>query len=162
MQNQPNYQQYPPAYQQYQAPGSSSGGTSALAIVALIISVIAIILAVVLNLSAFSKSGGGGGVVFEVGEFSVEKTESDFTYSTWIYYEGDGVVTTEDVENNYLVVMKITLLSGGSDTAPEEQFYLVEVIDGEGDFTTYDSGYENYISKPHYDFTIVGYIPLEQ
>ncbi len=160
MQGPANNQQYPPVYPPY-PPQGRGGGTATLAIVGFIISIIAIVLTVVLNFDAFVKPKGGEGPGFTISNFSIEKTESDFTYSTWIYYTGSGTITTEDDEQDYLVVMRVTLISGGSGTARDIGYYTIVVSDGVGEFTTYDSGYENYISRPNYDFEIVGYVLLD-
>jgi hypothetical protein len=160
MQTPPSFQQYPPGYPQY-PPQGRGGGTATLAIVGFIISIIAIVLTVVLNFDAFVKPKGGEDPGFIISDFSIEKTESDFSYSTWIYYTGSGTITTEDEEHDYLVIMRVTLISGGSGTNREESYYTVTVVDGVGEFSTYDSGYENYITRPNYDFEIVGYVLLE-
>mgnify|MGYP000887658758 CR=1 FL=1 len=157
MQTPPNYQQqYPAAYQPYQ-PQKTGGGTSVLAIIALIIAVLALVLTVVLNLLG---TGGGVNPRFEVEDFNVTKTESDYTYSTYVYYDGEGTVTTSDTKNSYIVVVKCTLVSGGGDYSEEETTRVIQVVDGEGTFYTYDSGYEGSITKPKYEFEIVGYVKL--
>jgi hypothetical protein len=157
MQTPPNYQQqYPAAYQPYQ-PQKTGGGSSVLAIIALIIAILALALTVVLNLLG---TGGGVNPKFEVEDFDITKTESDYTYSTYVYFDGEGTVTTSDTKNSYIVVLKCTLTSGGGDYSEEEFTRLIQVVDGEGTFYTYDSGYEGSITKPKYDFEVVGYVKL--
>jgi hypothetical protein len=87
---------------------------------------------------------------------------TDYSYSSWVYYDGSGTVTSNDPSHDYLVVLKSTLLYGGSINSPYESYYLVEVVNGEGQIYTYDSGYDTEVTKPSYDFTVIGYVPLSK
>jgi hypothetical protein len=158
MQTPPNYQPYQQPYQPYQAPKSSGSGASTLAIVALVVSVVALILSLVLNLVPLGKKDSAP--TFDVEGFSIDKNESEYTTS-YIYYDGEGDVVTDDRENAYIVVLKVIRTSGGSEYSDEETYRILQIVDGKGTFYTYDSGYDYEVSKPTYRFEIVGSVKLD-
>lgn len=97
---------------------------------------------------------------FDISDFTLESDE--YEYLEEVYYEGKGIITTRDKSGIYIVALKSTLLSGGDQesTDDKEQIEIVLVEGGKGKFSTYDSGKEEKISKPEYDFKIVGYQKL--
>jgi hypothetical protein len=157
----PNYQPYPPAYQPYPAQKPRGGG-SALAIIAFILALIALVLSVVLNLDAFKKAPAAATPSFTVSDYTISTSSSDYTYSTYVYYDGTGSLTTSDTENDYIVVLKANRLYGGSTLGNSEYNIIVEVINGTGNFYTYDSGYDTEVTMPNYDFTVVGWVKLDK
>jgi hypothetical protein len=162
MQVPPNYQQYPQSYPPYQEPKKTSSVGTILGIIALVIAVAALVLTLVLNRSAFAKKSSTEAPTFNVENFSIDKTESDYSYSTYYYYDGTGDVVTDDRDNSYIVVLKCTRVSGGSDNGDDVSYRILQVVDGKGTFYTYDSGYSGSVSKPTYRFDIIGYTLLDE
>lgn len=98
---------------------------------------------------------------FEVDDFTITAETTNYTsIENTTRYTGEGVITTSDKKNTYLVVLRVKLKSGGSDYSQPEYCTVVIVDKGKGEFVTYDSGDEGKITKPQYKFEIVGSIKL--
>ena len=114
-----------------------------------------IVIAIIIALNLFLKPK------FTVEDFSISKETTNYTtIDNTTYYTGEGKVVCNDKKNNYLVLVKANLISGG-DKDDNEYKNMVIVTKGEGTITTYDSGNENEIKKPKYEFEILGYIKLK-
>lgn len=99
---------------------------------------------------------------FEISDFSIDKdTTSYTTIENTTTYTGKGIVTTQDKNNIYLVVIKQELKSGGSDTTKKVEYNTVLVSNGKGEFITYDYGTAKEVKKPDYEFEIIGYIKFK-
>lgn len=102
----------------------------------------------------------GSGIVnnnfFNIESFDMETEHTDYTYSdNYDTYSGTGVVTCLDKNTNYYVLIETI------DTANDITDYTSTiVINGEGEFSTYDSTLIEDIEKPEYDFNIIGFIPF--
>jgi len=96
---------------------------------------------------------------FEVTNFSIESKTTEYTSITnSTTYTGTGLITTQDKKGTYAVAVKIVLKSGGSEDSEKEHCTMVMVNNGKGEFGTYDYGNVGSISKPEYDFEILGYV----
>lgn len=96
---------------------------------------------------------------FEITDFTMTSETSDYTYTTnYTHYDGKGLITTPNKNETYLVALKIKLKSGGSEESKAERCMMVIVNNGKGEFATYDSGDVGKITKPQYDFEILGYV----
>jgi hypothetical protein len=105
-------------------------------------------------------------VKFEVKNFELKREENKSRFSTIESYLGKGTVIATGDQNNikkpYLVLLKITRVSGGSetDTNKEWRTYIL-VDDGLGEFSTYDNSSEKKkFEKLEYKIEIIGYIPF--
>ncbi len=160
MQTPPDYQQYQPTFQPYPPPPKNRDNNSILAIIALIVAGLALILGIISSIGAFSNKSAKSSVSFSVEDFDQEKIEYEYLEET--AYTGEGRIYTDDDDNMYLVVLKLTITSGGGSYSEDTSYQLVQVVDGEGEFTTYDYGDTGDYSEPKYKFDIVGYVKLEQ
>ncbi len=99
---------------------------------------------------------------FEISDFSINKDTTNYTsIENTTTYTGKGIITTQDKNNTYLVVIKQELKSGGSDTTKKIEYNTVLVSDGKGEFITYDCGTAKEIKKPNYDFEIISYLKFK-
>ena len=95
---------------------------------------------------------------FEITNFSMSSDTTDFTYTdNSTTYRGKGLITTQRKSGTYLVALKVNLKSGGAENSTS-YCTMVMVDEGKGEFTTYDSGKEGKITKPEYEFEILGYV----
>lgn len=95
---------------------------------------------------------------FEIVNFSITSETTEYTYvDNSIEYNGKGLITTQEKKGTYLVAIKVILKSGGNENS-ETYCTKVLVNEGKGEFSTYDYGEEGKITKPEYDFEILGYI----
>lgn len=95
---------------------------------------------------------------FEIANFSIASETTEYTYvDNSIEYNGKGLITTQEKKGTYLVAIKVILKSGGNE---DSETYCITVLvnEGKGEFRTYDYGDEGKITKPEYDFEILGYI----
>lgn len=93
---------------------------------------------------------------FEVTDYSITTDTTDYTsIQNTTSFDGRGIITTNDKKGIYLVALKEKLISGGMDTK-SEYVTLVVVSNGKGEFSTYDYGNVGEITKPQYEFEIVG------
>ena len=99
---------------------------------------------------------------FEVANFSTTSDITEYDYiDDYITYEGEGVIIETTVTGaDYLVVLKQTLVSGGGTYTESNTYKLISVIDGTGDFSTYDSGTVIEMDEPVYQFEILGFITI--
>lgn len=101
-------------------------------------------------------------VKFEVANFSMTSETTNYTNITnYTTYEGSGLITTTEKKGTYLVVLKKILKSGGDEDSEQESYATVMIANGKGEFATYDSGDVDKITKPQYDFEILGYIKFK-
>lgn len=99
---------------------------------------------------------------FEVSNFELEKDTTNYTtIENTTSYEGKGTIKTQDKKNNYLVVVKQELKSGGTNTSEKIEYFDVLVSKGEGEFLTYEYGSVNEIKKPEYDFEVIAYLKFK-
>ena len=114
---------------------------------------IIIILIIIALFSIFKK------VKFEVANFTIKSETTDFTYTeNSTTYTGTGLIITQEKKGTYLVALKIILKSGGTEDSEKERYTTVMVNNGKGEFGTYEYGDENKVSKPEYEFEILGYV----
>lgn len=100
---------------------------------------------------------------FEITDFSITKDITEYTYTdNYVTYDGKGIITTNS-KGVYMVVLNQKLVSGGNENSDNKDEYktTVLVVDGKGEFGTYDYGDESEIKKPKYEFEILGYIKLK-
>ncbi len=76
-------------------------------------------------------------------------------------YSGTAIISC-DLPDASIVILKTTLLSGGSAYTEEVSYSLVIVHDGIGRYPTYDWGETGKIEKPEYKFEVVGYLLTEK
>lgn len=114
---------------------------------------ILLILVIIVLFFTFKK------VKFEVANFTIESETTEYTYTeNSTSYTGKGLIITQEKKGTYLVALKITLKSGGDEDSEKEYYTTVMVNDGKGEFGTYEYGDEDKITKPEYEFKILGYI----
>lgn len=114
------------------------------------VGIIAIIITVVIMLLSKPK--------FEIANFSITSDTTDYTYTNnSTVYNGKGLIITQKKSGTYLVALKVNLKSGGTEDS-ESYCTMVMVNEGKGEFTTYDYGEEGKITKPEYEFEILGYV----
>ncbi len=76
-------------------------------------------------------------------------------------YSGTAIISC-DLPDASIVILKTTLLSGGSAYTEEVSYSLVIVQDGIGRYPTYDWGETGKIEKPEYQFEVIGYVQMER
>lgn len=119
--------------------------------------ILAIIIIILLNFISKPK--------FEITDFSITRDVTEYTYTeNSVYYDGKGIITTKDKKGVYLVILNVKRVSGGREELDNENEYntTVLVVDGKGNFATYDYGSENEVKKPKYEFEILGYIKVNK
>lgn len=95
---------------------------------------------------------------FELTDFSITSDTTKYTsIANTTTYKGKGIITSNS-KGTYLVAVKVTLESGGSDTSDSEYVTMVTMNNGKGELLTYDSGEEGKIKKPKYSFDILGHV----
>ena len=111
--------------------------------------IISVFISVLISISIVAWSNSGVGLKdFKVESFSID-SEKD-SYSTT--YEGKGIISCTDKENNYIV-----LIERNNKTDKEIDYIYIVVHEGEGELITYDSSYSGTTEKPEYEFNIIGY-----
>ena len=119
----------------------------------IILGVALLILIIIALFSIFKKAK------FEVANFTIESETTDFTYTeNSTSYTGTGLIITQEKKGTYLVALKIILKSGGDEDSEKEYYTTVMVNNGKGEFGTYEYGDEDKITKPEYEFEILGYV----
>lgn len=94
---------------------------------------------------------------FDIMDYSITSDTTDYTgIQNTTTYKGKGFVTTSDKKGVYIVALKQTLISGGGEDTEKESVGIVIVGDGKGEFSTYDYGDVGDITKPNYEFEIIG------
>lgn len=94
---------------------------------------------------------------FEITDFKISSDTTEYTsIANSTTYKGNGILTTSDKKGVYIVVLKQTLKSGGSEDSKKEDVDIVLVSNGKGEFSTYDYGDEKKIEKPNYEFEVIG------
>ena len=115
--------------------------------------VIAILLFILTNSSGLVNNN-----FFKIESFNMDTEKTDYTYSDNYYtYTGTGVITCLDKNTNYFVL--IEKIDNANDT---EDYTTTIVMNGKGEFGTYDSTYSDNIEKPEYEFKVIGFIPFEE
>lgn len=101
---------------------------------------------------------------FSVSSFEIDSSISEYDYiDDYITYEGFGIVIEETGSAaNYLVIIRQTLLSGGSEWAEALTYKTLTVIGGVGEFSTYDSGLVTEIDEPRYAFEVIGFLEITE
>jgi hypothetical protein len=160
MQTPPNYQQYQPNYQPYPTPQKPKDNNSILAIIAMAVAGVALILGIITCIATFSKKTADTAITFDVENFTQDRT--DYDYINLTSYSGKGDVYTDDRDNVYIVVLKVMITSGGGSDSEDVTYQMVQVSNGKGKFSTYDSGDTSNYSEPNYKFEVIGYVKLDQ
>lgn len=94
---------------------------------------------------------------FKIDSFNMETESTNYTYSdNYITYSGTGVITCTDVTHNYYVLLQQADRANGT---IEQNIALV--VNGTGEFTTYNTSLSGSNQKPDYEFRILGFIPFE-
>jgi hypothetical protein len=98
----------------------------------------------------------------EIPSFTVAsfRISIDYEDSTYIGYTGKGVIASGSKEP-CIVIVKATLVSGGSIGADRFTYKNIIVSDGIGTFETYDYGEKKAIHEPVYQFEILGSIKVQ-
>lgn len=98
------------------------------------------------------------GVNFKITNFQIDKEVNEYEYiDNTVSYTGEGIISTTSIDKNYMVIISITLESGGDENSIEQEHLVIPVVDGIGKVVTYDYGNEGTIEKPSYKFEILGY-----
>ncbi len=95
--------------------------------------------------------------VFSIARFDLNYKKDEYGEG----YSGTAIIAC-DLPDASIVILKTTLLSGGSAYTEEVSYSLVIVHDGIGRYPTYDWGETGKIEKPEYRFDVVGYILTEK
>lgn len=101
-------------------------------------------------------------LTFEIKEFNMKYDDTEYSKS----YSGEGsILAVGDaiaVKKPYLVFVKYEKTKGGALTEEKKGVKTIEVVDGIGKITTFDSTNKKgeNIEKPEYIFEVVGYVPL--
>lgn len=116
--------------------------------------VISTIISVILSLSIVAWANNDANLSdFKIESFNMETEKSSYTYSEDSYsYDGEGTITCEDKETDYLVLIEQKNTTDGT-----TDYNYVVVHNGVGKFGTYDSSYTGATDKPNYEFTILGF-----
>lgn len=94
---------------------------------------------------------------FEITDFKISSDTTEYTSITnSTSYKGNGILTTSDKKGVYIVALRRTLKSGGSEDSNKEDVNMVLVSNGKGEFSTFDYGDVGKIQKPDYEFEIIG------
>lgn len=94
---------------------------------------------------------------FEITDYKITSETTEYTSMTnSITYDGNGILTTNDKKGVYIVALKQTLISGGSEESEEQKVGIVLVSNGKGEFSTWDYGDVGKIEKPNYKFEVIG------
>jgi hypothetical protein len=127
--------------------------------ISLLLAVLSIML---IGCSSHEQEVSAKGVTFEIKEFHVTYSDTALSKS----YSGQGTILAvgdpETVKKPYIVLVKYEKVKGGNPTEEKKGVLTVNVFDGIGEVTTYDSTFKkgDKIEKPEYKFEVVGYIPL--
>lgn len=96
---------------------------------------------------------------FEITNFTMSSETTEYTsIDNTTRYTGNGLITTQEKKGTYIVALKKSLKSGGDENSEKETLTTVMVSNGKGEFGTYDYGEVDKITKPEYEFEILGYI----
>ena len=121
-----------------------------------IIGIVLLVLIIITLFLMFSKPN------FEIANFTINSETMDFKYTNnTTTYDGAGLIITQEKKGTYLVAIKVKLKSGGDKDSIKEYNTIVMVNNGKGEFATYESGEEGKITKPEYEFEILGYIKFK-
>ena len=94
---------------------------------------------------------------FEITDFKISSDTTNYTsIANSTTYRGNGILTTSNKKGVYIVALKQTLKSGGSENSEKETTKLIIVSNGKGEFSTYDYGDVGKIEKPSYEFEVIG------
>ena len=107
-------------------------------------------------------------IKFEVRNFELkyEKNEYGAGIMSETFTGKGNIIATGDqneVKKPYLVLLKITRVSGGSATDTNKEWkYHVLVYEGLGEFNTYDSNTDKTkkFERPEYKIVVIGYLPF--
>ena len=91
--------------------------------------------------------------VFSVASFKLEYKKDDYGET----YSGNVIITCDQADP-CVVILKTTLISGGSAYTDAVSYSLLIVQNGVGKYSTYDWGELGKLEKPQYEFEVVGYI----
>ena len=123
-------------------------------VISIAVSVFIIVLIAILG----NTSGLVNNNSFKIESFNMDTEKSTYTYSDDSYsYTGSGVLTCWDKSNDYYVLLEKTNTVDGS-----TDYTTCIVMDGKGDFGTYDSSYSGTTQKPEYEFKVLGFIPFNK
>jgi len=105
---------------------------------------------------------GGSEPQFAISDLIMDSEITEYDYiDDYVTYEGEGSITeTTGSSADYLVVLKETLVSGGVSYAEPVTYMIISVVDGSGDFSTYDYGTVFEVDEPTYNFEIIGFITI--
>lgn len=102
-------------------------------------------------------------VEIELRDFTIkEKNEESSVSGKWNSFSGTGTIATRDPRfqrKAAFIVLQIVDKSEGSAPEPATQFVLLR--DGLGKIETYKSEYGEMVSRPEYEWTVLGWIMLE-
>ena len=115
-----------------------------------------------LDQTQMDLDGLRGSVELPIPVFSIASFE--LTYSKDNYGEayGGNVIIACDQPDPYVVILKTTLVSGGSTYSDTATYSLVIIQDGFGKSTTYDWAEPGKLVKPVYRFEVAGYFRAEK
>lgn len=130
---------------------------------------ITIIISVVISMAAsligcMSLIRWANGLNLTVDDFTI----SDITYSRdastyYTSYGGEAKIYCKDTSQPYLLVVSLTLVSGGrSEDVGRSYTDLVIINNGVGTITTYDSGESDEITQPQYKIEVLGFRTLSR
>jgi hypothetical protein len=100
---------------------------------------------------------------FAITNFSYEEEIDEYEYiEDVITYIGSGVIIEKSGnDSNYLILFSRTLVGGGSGDIGDSDIFVIPVIDGYADFSTYDYGDVGTVAVPQYEFDILGYLEMD-
>lgn len=127
-------------------------------LITMAISIVASVVIIVLIAILGSSTGLVNNSSFKIESFNMDTEKSTYTYSDDSYsYTGTGVLTCWDKSNDYYVLLEKT------NTVDNTTDYTTCIVmDGKGDFGTYDSSYSGATQKPEYEFKVLGFIPFNK
>lgn len=116
--------------------------------------IISVIISVLLSLTIIGWANNDVKLSdFKIESFNMETEKSSYMYSEDSYsYDGEGTITCEDKDTDYIVLLEQKNISSG-----ETDYSYVVVHNGIGKFGTYDSSYTGTTEKPNYEFNILGF-----
>lgn len=127
-----------------------------------IIVISAIISTIVSLIGCMSLIRWANGLNLSVDDFTV----SDIIYSSdkgtyYTSYEGEARIYCKDITDDYIIVVSMTLISGGNSSKVGGTTYGTVIIhNGVGTISTYDYG--ETITQPNYQIEVLGFKKLSK
>lgn len=95
--------------------------------------------------------------VFSIASFKLEYKKDDYGEA----YSGNVIITC-DRPDPCIVILRTTLLSGGSAYTEAVSYSMLIIQNGVGKYSTYDWAETGKLTKPEYQFEVIGYVQMTE